>query len=201
MSAISIYLAVEDELSEWVLRRILSERPVAYRIETVFQKNGFGFLKKMTPGFNNMANACPVLLLTDLDTRPCAPELLAEWLNKPKHPNFLLRVAVREVEAWLLASSPELRKFLGIRREFDFPNPEALADPKMELLKLSESSPKRQLRESITRREDGNLKQGPAYNSTLAEYVNNDWNLSTAADKCESLRRLLAALTSLERQI
>lgn len=200
MPPIPIYLAVEDDLSEWMLRRILRERPVRYGVGPVFRQGGFGYLKKMTPAFNNMAKACPVLLLTDLDTRPCPPELLGEWLQHPKHPDFLLRVAVREVEAWLLASTEEFGKFLGIRRALDFSDPETLADPKNELLKLAEASPRRELRESITRREGSNLRQGPAYNSTLAAFLDRQWNLKVASAKCPSLTRTLAALTALEEK-
>lgn len=200
MTPISICLAVEDDLSEWVLRRILRERPVPYAVGTVFKQGGFGYLKKKTPAFNNMAKACPVLLLTDLDTRPCAPALLDEWLHHPKHPDFLLRVAVREVEAWLLASDAQFGSFLGIRRSLNVSDTESLADPKAELLKLAEASPRRGLREAITRREYGNLRQGPAYNSTLAEFVNENWSLPTASSKCASLRRMLAALSELEKR-
>lgn len=151
-----------------MLRRLLSERPVPYAVGPVFKQGGFGYLKKQSPAFNNLAKACPVLLLTDLDQRPCAPALLDEWLKHPRHPDFLLRVAVREVEAWLLACDTELRRFLGIRRDVHFPAPEVLPDPKAELLKLAADSPRRELREAIVRRDTGgNLRQGPAYNSTL----------------------------------
>lgn len=199
MARIPIYLAVEDDLSEWVLRRILRERPVFYDIGTVFKKGGFGYLKKQTPSLNNLAKSCPVLMLTDLDTRACAPELLDEWLLHPRHPEFLLRVAVREVEAWLLASDQEFGTFLKVRRKLDFSDPESLADPKAELLKVAEGSLGREMRESITRRDaGGNLRQGPAYNSTLARFVNECWDLNAASSKCSSLRRMLGALSALE---
>jgi hypothetical protein len=196
---IPIYLAVEDDLSEWMLRRLLRERPVQYAIGSVFKQGGFGYLKKQSPAFNNMAKACPVLLLTDLDRRTCAPELLEDWLKHPKHPDFLLRVAVREVEAWLLASDTEFRRFLGIRGRVDFPNPETLDDPKAELLKLAAVSPRRDIRDAIARRDTGgNLRQGPAYNSTLAEFIARNWQLDVASSKCPSLNRMLMYLTALE---
>lgn len=186
-------------MSEWLLRRLLGERPVAYAIGAVFKQGGFGYLKKQSPAFNNMAKACPVLLLTDLDQRPCAPELLDEWLKHPRHPDFLLRVAVREVEAWLLACDTELRGFLGIRRDLHFPAPEVLPDPKAELLRLAEDSPRRELREAIVRRDTGgNLRQGPAYNSTLAQFVGQKWQSEAASAKCPSLGRMIRALSALE---
>lgn len=182
-----------------MLRRLLRERPVPYAIGPVFKQGGFGYLIKQSPAFNNMAKACPVLLLTDLDQRQCAPELLDEWLKHPKHPDFLLRVAVREVEAWLLASAAELGKFLGIRRALNFSAPEDMGDPKAELLALAEGSPRRDLREAIVRRETGgNLRQGPAYNSTLGGFIYRDWKSDVACAKCPSLERMINALSSLE---
>ena len=201
MTPIPIYLAVEDDLSEIVLRRMLSDRPVEYAVGAVFKQSGFGYLKKQTPAFNNMAKACPVLLLTDLDKRPCAPELIAEWLKQPRHPEFLLRVAVREVEAWLLACDLLLGEYLSLRQMRLFPDPEALDDPKLELLKLAESSAKRFTREALSRRDTGgNLRQGPAYNSTLATFVDQFWKPKQAASKCQSLKRAIKALEQLESE-
>jgi hypothetical protein len=196
---IPIYLAVEDDLSEWILRRLLSTRSVKYAIGPVFNKGGFGYLKKQTPAFNNMAKACPILMLTDLDQRPCAPGLISDWLSQPKQCDFLLRVAVREVESWLLASDSELRTFLGVRSNVNFPDPETLIDPKLELLQLASKSPRRELREAIFRRDGGGgLKQGPAYNSELSRFIDGSWSHDTAALKCPSLRGLLASLSELE---
>ena len=197
--SIPIFLAVEDDLSEFMLRRLLRERSVDYTVSAVFKQAGFGHLKKKSPAFNNMAKACPVLLLTDLDQRPCAPELIQDWLKRPKHPDFLLRVAVREVEAWLLACDVPLRQYLGTRKTFAFPQPEDLIDPKMELLKLAEVSARRDIREAVTRRDTrGNLRQGPAYDSTLSIFLNGHWDAAEAASRCPSLGRMLQALSNLE---
>lgn len=199
MTPISIHLAVEDDLSEIMLRHLLCTRSETYVIGAVFKQGGFGYLKKRTPAFNNMAKACPVILLTDLDQRPCPPELIADWLKQPKHPDFLLRVAVREVEAWLLACDEPLGKYLAIRHMPSFHKPEELDDPKRELLKLAEGSTKRSIREAVARRDTGgNLRQGPAYNSTLSVFVNHLWEPKSAAARCPSLKRVLKALDYLE---
>ncbi len=153
MRSIPIYLAVEDDLSEWMLRRTLHDHPIDFTIGPVFKKGGFGYLKKKTPAFNELSKAAPVLMLTDLDDCSCPPELLNKWLTKPKNPNFMLRVAVREVEAWLLGCDQELRDFLSLRKVVSFPNPETLKDPKLELLKLADSSSRRIIRKAIVRRD------------------------------------------------
>lgn len=196
---IPISLAIEDDLSEAVLRKILNEREIVYHVGLVFKKNGFGYLKKSCSAFNNMAKASPVLLLTDLDQNPCPPALIDDWLSQPRHPRFLFRIAIHEVEAWLLAHDKALQKFLGLRRNLHYPTPEILLDPKAELLKIAVLSPRREIREDLTRRDyGGNLKQGPAYNSTLTAFVNSLSSFAAVADKCSSLCRLLKSLQALE---
>lgn len=190
---------MEDDLSEWILRRILQERPAEYIAGQPFKKGGFGYLKKQARAFNNVARIAPVLLLTDLDHHDCAPEMIRDWLDVPRHQNFLIRVAVREVEAWLLACDHELAAFLGLRRSCSFQQPENLQDPKLTLLALAAKSSRRELREGLVRASsDGVLKQGPAYNSLLAEFVATSWDVDRSARKCPSLNRLLASLARLE---
>ena len=194
-----IILAVEDDLSEAVLRRILEERPRRYIIDAVYKRGGFGFIKKQCGAFNGLAAEKPVLLLTDLDKHPCAPALMEDWLQTPRNPGFLFRVAVREVEAWLLADAASLGKYLAVRSKKPFPNPEGLDDPKRELLQFAERSTRRNIRENITRRDsNGVLQQGPAYNLELAGYVNAEWPLAVAILKCPSLGRMVKALAKFE---
>ena len=54
---IPIRIAVEDSLSEAVLRRALAKRPVRYEIGAVYSRGGFGYLKKKAVAFNNAAKA------------------------------------------------------------------------------------------------------------------------------------------------
>ena len=82
---IPIYLAVEDELSEWVARRALSTRPAGYAVGAVYSQGGYGYLKKQAPAFNNAAKGCPFLLLADLDRSPCPPQLIEDWLALQRH--------------------------------------------------------------------------------------------------------------------
>lgn len=199
---IPIYLAVEDELSEWVARRALSARPAGYAVDAVFSQGGLGYLKKQAPAFNNAAKGCLFLLLTDLDRCPCPPQLIEEWLGRPKHPHFLLRVAVREVESWLLGDPAGLSAFLGLRKAFSFHAPEQLADPKQELLKLALSSPRRAMREALAWKDEssGRLFQGPDYNATLAKFAAKQWDIQTARTECRSLSRLFLALERIEAE-
>ena len=200
-ASVPIRMAVEDALSETVLRRALADREVQYEIGAVHSGGGFGYLKKRALAFNNAAKAGPFLLLTDLDQHNCPPELVKMWLSgRPKHEFFLFRVAVREVESWLLGDIARLTTFLHVKSAPAIPAPEALPDPKQELLRLAVRSRVRQVRDSMVWRDvdSGRLFQGPDYNGTLAHFVTNLWDIPTSRQACPSLQRLFAALLQLE---
>jgi hypothetical protein len=99
MSTIPVNLAVEDELSDEVLRRLLQYTGRAYHIGATYGRSGFGYLRSTIRGWNRAARGVPFIVLTDLDTHTCPPILIRDWLAEPLNPNLLLRVAVREVEA------------------------------------------------------------------------------------------------------
>ena len=118
---VPISLAVEDELSEYVLRALLTQTKRNFLIVAVYGKKGSGFLKKNLPAFNNAAKASPCLLLTDLDDLGCVPMLIEDWFDcrlkefpKHRHVNLIFRVAVCEVESWVLADRERFANFLGI---------------------------------------------------------------------------------------
>lgn len=201
IGSVPIRLAVEDVLSEALLRRALADRPVRYEIGAVYSRGGFGYLKRQSGAFNNAAKVCPFLLLTDLDQTICPPELVTTWLSgRPKRDSFLFRVAVREVESWVLGDMAHLRSFLHIKNAPVILMPEALRDPKQELLKLSLRSRVREMREAVVWRDtkNGRLYQGPDYNGVLTRFVMEHWDICTARSACPSLEGLFTALQRLE---
>ncbi len=204
MSSVPIRLAVEDALSEAVLRRVLADRPVRYEVGAVYSRGGSGYLRRQTPAFNNAAKAGPFILLTDLDRHECPSELVTTWLaGRTKHHSFLFRVAVREVESWLLGDMARLRLFLHLKTASVVTPPEDLLDPKQVLLRLSLGCRVRRVRDAIVWRDSksGRLFQGPDYNGTLAEFVAKYWSPPAARSTCPSLERLFSALASLEAEL
>src|SRR5208283_2996534 len=110
---VPINLVVEDILSESILRNILGHFENNFIIGTCYGQTGKGYIKKNINGFNNAAKGIPYLVLTDLDREECPPSLFQEWFNSQKHPNLIFRVAVKEVESWLLAHKEAMAKFLS----------------------------------------------------------------------------------------
>lgn len=183
MDLIPINLAVEDPLSEAVLRTILHQSNRRYIVGNCYSKHGFGYLKKNIKGFNNAAQGTPYIVLTDLDRAECPQELIQEWLPYTKHPNLLFRIAVREVEAWLLADSDSFAKFLGVSQT---------------LINIARKSRNRELHEAIVPRSNSTAKVGRDYNGQLIYFVNNYWQMEVAKLCSPSLQRAINAISKFE---
>jgi len=191
---IPINLAVEDALSEAALRKILTQSNRPYAVGTCYNRGGYGYIRKLIRGFNNAARGTPFLVLTDLDTGQCPPALIAIWLGEPVHPNLLFRVAVREVEAWILADRVGIAKFLGIKRALVPVDVDQVQDPKACLIDLARKSPRRDLRMDIAPPPGSTRQIGPNYNGRLISFVQQRWDISTAQLCSPSLRRTVNAV-------
>jgi|SRR5450432_704259 len=188
MSPIPVHLAVEDDLSELVIRRLLLDTGRDYSVGGVFGRGGFGYLKSRARNWNAAAAAGKsILLLTDLDHHPCPPGLIEEWLDAEPHTNLIFRVAVREVESWLLADRDGLADFLGIGVAVMPSQPDQIPDPKQSLVNLARRSRRRTLRESIVPRDGSTAVQGPDYNGCLGDFVRGHWNRNAALGGSPSL--------------
>jgi hypothetical protein len=122
---VPITLAVEDELSEHVLRTILKQVKRDYIVGTVYGKKGADYLRQKIRAFNTAAKGSAFLVLTDLDAHHCAPALIEEWFHcrldqypQHRHSNLVFRVAVREIESWVMADRDRFADFLGISKAF-----------------------------------------------------------------------------------
>lgn len=197
--AIPINLVFEDELSEYVLIRLLSCFDDKYHLGVSYNGRGFGYIKSKINGFNEACKAVSFLILTDLDKDPCPSALISNWFNRPMHPNMIFRIAVKEVESWLLADVEGYAEYLGISRA-NFPdNPENEAHPKKTLIALTKRSRKRSIKEDIIPI-NNNASIGPNYNGRLMEFVSGRWNISRAMTRSESLRRAFVKLELFQYQ-
>lgn len=193
---IPVNLVVEDELSETVVRRVLQQVKVEYAVGTCYRPGGFGYIKKKIGAFNHAAKHGPFFVLTDLDRIDCAPALIRAWLKEDPHPNLLFRVAVREVESWLLADREAFARFLGISTQHVPADPDGLPDPKRKLIDLARTSRKRDLRDSIVPCRSSRATVGPDYNGCLVAFVRRRWSPVEAARRSDSLRRFRLAVKS-----
>lgn len=195
-----ITAAVEGIIDEAVVRAITDH--VGLRVNAVYGNQGKDNLRQRLRAYNNAAQYSPWFVLTDLDDEECAPPLRHRLLPEAA-PNMCLRIAVREVESWLMADRSRLASFLHVSEARVPVNPEAVPDPKETMVNLARQSRLRAIREDMVPRPGSGRPTGPAYASRLIEFVSDPrrgWRCGRAATRADSLRRCLACLKSLRKR-
>jgi hypothetical protein len=111
------------------------------------------------------------------------------------------RVAVRELESWLLADTEALAGFLGIRKILIPPGPDLLDDPKQVLVSLGARARRADIRGDLVPRPASGRSIGPGYTSRMLEFVQDHWSPAVAEINSDSLRRCRARLRDLGRKL
>ncbi len=192
--------AVEGMVDEAVAGRLVSH--VGAELGVVYGKHGKDFLRPRLVGYNWAARYGPWLIIVDLDDADCPPPLLESWLPNPAE-YMCFRVAVREIESWLLADRERIAGFLSIAASRIPGNPEDLDDPKAALVNLARKSRRRAIREDMVPRPGSGAKTGPAYSSRLVEFSQDPqkgWRHDVASRSSESLHRCLQCLQKLVKE-
>lgn len=184
--------AVEGDLDEAILRR--AARHVGADLGNVYGRDGKPRPKANIGGYNAAARHAPWVVLVDLDQdHPCAPPLCDEWLPEPSR-GMCLRVAVRQVESWLLADAEQVARFLTVSRARIPRDPESLSHPKRTLVQLAERSRRRAIREGLVPESGSGRAVGRLYNPFLRSFASAAWRPEAAAERADSLHRCLDAL-------
>lgn len=187
--------AVEGDVDEAVVRTLIEL--AGGEPGPVYGKNGKSSLRTKINGYNNAARRVPWLVLVDLDADAgCAPPLRRDWLPEPA-PLMCFRIAVRQVEAWLMADGETLSSYLGVRRTRIPNDPESLPDAKAEMVGIARDSRRRAIRQDMVPRPGSGRSVGPAYTSRLIEYAKTQWRSEVAAQHADSLRGAIACLERL----
>ncbi|MFN8524145.1 MAG: DUF4276 family protein [Chloroflexota bacterium] len=185
----------------------ITDEPVARRLieycgadlGQVFGRRGKAWVRARISGYNTAAAKTRSLwlVLVDLDRDfPCAAELRDNWLPE-RSPRLCFRVAVHELEAWLLADRDAIATYLGIRTNHVPADPDRIERPKRALLDLVARSRNRELKTDMLPRPSSGASEGPAYASRLIEYVESKWRPDVAATSSDSLRRCVERVREL----
>jgi hypothetical protein len=192
--------AVEGIVDEAVFRRLL--KAVRADPGTVYGKNGKQQLLERLGGYNSAARFSPWFVLIDLDRdADCPPPFVAASLPVPSE-RMCFRVAVREVEAWLLGDRERLARFLNIDPGWIPSDPERLSNPKEQVVSLARRSRSREIVADMVPRQESGRSEGAAYASRLIEFISDSrlgWRPTVAARSSDSLRRCLRCLRRLVR--
>ena len=195
-------IAAEDALCESVARRLVSDYlPDADIREPVLGLSGRDDLRQRIRSCNSIAEHIgPVFVVTDSDRPdPCPPELVSNWVaGLHISDRLLLRFAVMEVEAWILADRPGCADWLRISEAIVPRDPENEADPKRRIVHLAGRSRSRKIRAAIVPQGGGGTNRvGPDYNTEVSRFVRQDWNPEFARRNASSLERAIRRLGEL----
>lgn len=189
--------AVEGIVDDAALRRIFDYLNIIP--SAVHGRNGKQFLISRIQGYNHSARFRKWVVLLDLDgDGECAPEMLPEWLPVPAE-YMCLRVAVREIESWLLADTQRIARYLAVRSSLVPDRPDSLADPKAEMINLARHSRRSDIRQDMVARTGSGQRVGPAYSSRMIQFIQqpDGWRPEVASANSESLRRCIEAIRRL----
>jgi hypothetical protein len=189
-----ITIATEDELSEAVGCRLVSELLPDFEIVQKLRRGGNGYLKTKCQNFNQMAKRHPVLLITDLDNSTCPSALIQNWFGgSVVNENLKFRVAVKEIESWLLADHSGMTKLLGKGANSIVENPDQLHNPKEYLLQCAKRAP-RDVKNDLIRSRGALATQGLGYNARLCAFAKDEWAPENASQRSNSLARAMQRL-------
>ena len=191
---LDVALVVEDELSLSVMIKVVDFTERGYTVLRPLVERGVDNIRKSLTKYRNASRALAHVVVVDLDDAPCAPALRAQWGMTTLPDALLFRVAVREVEAWILADRAGFSAFAGIPPGKVTQTPEALPDPKQTLINLVRSSRNRRLVRELVPEQGTSMSKGPLYNERLSQFVRETWDVAAAMQAAPSLQRTVCRL-------
>lgn len=128
----------------------------------------------------------------------CAPKLLQEKLGGDKAQTFVLRIAERMLEDWILADTESLSKFLSVpARVVEVAAAKTLVHPKTRIVNLARRCRSRSLQSDLLPEQGSQGLVGPGYTTRMEQFLSDHWNPRQAAPRSESLNRALAELEAI----
>jgi len=187
-----VNIAVEGNLDEAVLKKVLAS--VGIEVAYVYGKRGKDHLRANIKRYNQAARHERWVVLVDLNNdAECPPPFIASWLPT-RDPNLQLRIAVRSVEAWLLAERNQMARFLSVSEQRLPIRPEDGEEPKTTLINIARRSKSKAIRTDIVPKDGSTAIQGPGYTTCLIEFAIKYWDPERAASNAPSLKRSINSL-------
>lgn len=167
---------------------------VQLELGNVYGLHGKGWLDRNITRYNAAARHARWFGMRDLDNdAPCASDLVRSLLPH-RAAGFCFRVPVRAGEAWLLADSERIARFLRVSPALVPRQPDLLGDPKQNMVNLARRSRSRDIAADMVPAPRTTGRVGPGYTARIIEFTLSHWRPRTAARTSPSLTRCIAAL-------
>lgn len=190
-----VNILIEGRSDESVAKQLL--RHAGLEVGIVYGNKGKAHLLERLPNYNRAAQFAPWFSVIDLDTEPCAAKAITLWLPQPAK-GMRFRIAVRAIEAWLMADKETMAAFLAVNPSRLPSYPELEANPKETLISIARHSRNSSIRDDIIPRQGSGAKIGPLYVARLNEFTEKHWRPAVAAQCSDSLLRCIRALSALD---
>ncbi len=191
-----INIAGEGPTDVAVMRRLLSETGLL--CGTVYhgegRRTGKQSLDGKMRGYLAGAVHVPWFVLRDLDNDGCVVEVRHRLVGETVPPLLIFRIAIRTVDAWLMADRDALADHLKVRLA-DIPiNMANHPEPKKALFASAARSKSNFIKKSVSPASLKGRKISSDFFETMIEFVDYVWRPDVAAQNSESLGRALKAL-------
>lgn len=196
-----VSIAVEGACDGLAAQKLVESCGLSVRV--VHDCRGKPSLDKRLEGFLRAANHSGWFILRDLDNdAACAPTFLRDKsLTIPKLASF--RVAVRSLEAWLLADANNVAEWLNVKTSAIPTEPEEMPWPKRDLANIAAKSRTKLVRERMAPRPENGSIVGPEYGAAVFEFIRDRWDFEQAirSGRAPSLEKAVSSLKRLERDL
>jgi hypothetical protein len=194
MSRAVSFVWLEGHLEEPVARRLLADAGLDLST-TKFKVAGGG--TKFWPEVKRYNEAARhdllFVALADLEQEPCPAAVFSRHL--PRRTNsFILRLAVKMLESWLLADGERMAAFLHAPQSRIPQQPDQEEHPKRLLVELARKHAPSALKRDLVPERGLSGVVGPGYRPQMELFINNRWRPQIARHQSPSLDRALAAL-------
>lgn len=195
MTPVPITIAVEGLTDIPVASRLLAA--CGHSLGAVHDCRGKSQLDARLHAYNLAAQHSPWLVMRDLDRDSiCAPTLVGLLLPNPV-PKMIFRVAVHDMEAWLLADRAAMAHALRVRESAIPIDPDNLVSAKVALVNIARGSRSPSIRRDLVPWVGSPAKVGRGYTMFVQDFAQTTWDPDRAAANSDSLARALRALRSL----
>lgn len=190
-----VNVLVEGPTDEPVAKKLLEH--VGLEVGTIYGRKGKPHLLERVPIYNQAAHFTPWFVLVDLDMdAQCPSQAVLRWLSHPAN-GMRFRVAVRSVEARLMADRESVASFLAVSIAKIPQQPDLDLNPKQTLINIARTSRSKSIREDLVPRQGSGAKVGPLYLARLTDFTLHQWNPGEGEKHSGSLHRCIGALSTL----
>ena len=204
----NIYTAGEDNVTKAIIKKIFAVLKPDVTITNEFLERG-SQLRNSIDKFVSLSQNSYLVLLTDLDSSDCAPQVVADFLSGVEIPQyFIFNVAVQEAESWLMSDREGFAAYFKVdvdkipkikfyrRHEPVIKELEFGYKPSLYMLReIIPSGKSRKIRNQL--KLAPNLKKSKEYNSAILPFVNNVWDIENAKSNSTSLERMMRKISSI----